>query len=134
MTDPANILSRVEAVLAAATDGPWREVGRDVDHDKMVAAGRNPGDACGLGCEVEGPPEAYLRGQFDRHADATFIAFARNTYPEALAVVRAARLVSQWHDSIGSGPIEELNAELGELADLCAAFLAKAQDATEAGS
>ncbi len=27
----------------------------------------------------------------------------------------AARLVSEWHDSIGTGPIEELDAELGEL-------------------
>jgi hypothetical protein len=33
----------------------------------------------------------------------------------AEAIVEMARLVSQWHDSIGSGPIEELNAELGEL-------------------
>jgi hypothetical protein len=30
-------------------------------------------------------------------------------------IAEAARLVSQWHNSIGSGPIEELNAELGEL-------------------
>ena len=70
MTD----LDKLDALAAAATPGPWTEHGRDVDHDKMVAAGRNPGDACGLGCEVEGPPEATLRGQFDRHADAAFIA------------------------------------------------------------
>jgi len=31
-----------------------------------------------------------------------------------------ARLVGQWHDSIGSGPVEVLNAELGELARLAA--------------
>ncbi len=30
-------------------------------------------------------------------------------------IERAARLVSEWHDSIGTGPIEELDAELGEL-------------------
>jgi len=31
-----------------------------------------------------------------------------------------ARLVGQWHDSIGSGTVEVLNAELGELARLAA--------------
>jgi hypothetical protein len=30
-------------------------------------------------------------------------------------VWEAARLVSQWHGAIGSGPIEVLDAELGEL-------------------
>ena len=30
-------------------------------------------------------------------------------------IEEAARLVSEWHDSIGTGPIEELDAELGEL-------------------
>jgi hypothetical protein len=34
------------------------------------------------------------------------------------AVVEMARLVSQWADAIGSGPIEELNAELCELREM----------------
>jgi hypothetical protein len=34
-----------------------------------------------------------------------------------------ARLVSQWHGSIGSGPIEELDAELGELGEAVRAAL-----------
>lgn len=30
-------------------------------------------------------------------------------------VIEQARLVSQWHDSMNSGPLEELDAELGSL-------------------
>jgi len=64
----------LRALAEKATPGPWVESGRDVDHDRTVAEGRNPGDGCGLGCEVEGPPEAWLRGQFALHADAAYIA------------------------------------------------------------
>jgi hypothetical protein len=46
----------------------------------------------------------------------------RQTGVSIVAALNAARLVSQWHDSIGSGPIEELNAELGELGDLLRAI------------
>src|SRR5690606_14600943 len=53
---------------------PWVERGRDIDHDRFVAEGRNPADSAGLGCEVDGPPEAGHRGQFERHADAAYIA------------------------------------------------------------
>lgn len=35
-------------------------------------------------------------------------------------IERKARLVSQWHGAIGSGPIEVLDAELGDLAALVA--------------
>jgi hypothetical protein len=40
----------------------------------------------------------------------------------AEAVVEAARLIAQWHDAIGSGPIAVLNAELGDLGRLVAAY------------
>jgi hypothetical protein len=83
-------IERLKVLEQAATPGPWTESGRDVDHDKFVAAGRNPGDACGLGCEIDGPPEASLRGQFHRHADAALIAEARNMLPALFALVEAA--------------------------------------------
>lgn len=70
MSDHAELRKLAEA----ATPGPWTERGRDVGHDEMLAAGRNPGWSVGLGCEVKGPPEAELRGQFDLHADAAYIA------------------------------------------------------------
>jgi hypothetical protein len=79
----------------AATAGPWVECGRDVGHDKMVAEGRNPGDACGLGCEIDGPPEAWLRGQFHNHADAALIVALRNAASFLLDVVDVAREVAE---------------------------------------
>jgi hypothetical protein len=39
-------------------------------------------------------------------------------------VFEKARLVAQWHGAIGSGPIEELDAELGDLGDAVRAALA----------
>ena len=83
----------IRARVAASTDGPWVESGRDVDHDRFVSEGKNPGSACGLGCEVEGPPEPMLRGQFDRHADAVFVAHARQDIPALLAVADAAAAI-----------------------------------------
>lgn len=70
MTDHATL----RTLAKAATPGPWVERGRDIDHDRFVAEGRNPADSAGLGCEVDGPPEAWHRGQFERHADAAYIA------------------------------------------------------------
>jgi hypothetical protein len=86
MTDER--IAAISARSGAATAGPWTEHGRDVDHDKMVAGGRNPGDACGLACEIEGPPEAWHRGQFQKHSDADFIAHAREDVPYLLARLR----------------------------------------------
>ena len=36
--------------------------------------------------------------------------------PAIEALIRVASLLAQWHGAIGSGPIEELDAELGDLA------------------
>ena len=80
----------IRARVATATEGPWVESGRDVDHDRFVSEGKNPGSVCGLGCEVDGPPEPMLRGQFHRHADAAFIAHARQDIPALLVVADAA--------------------------------------------
>lgn len=80
----------IRARVAAATEGPWVESGRDVDHDRFVSEGKNPGSVCGLGCEVDGPPEPMLRGQFHKHADAAFIAHARQDIPALLRVAEAA--------------------------------------------
>lgn len=33
----------------------------------------------------------------------------------AVEVIEQARLVSQWHGAMNSGPLEELDAELGDL-------------------
>jgi hypothetical protein len=83
-------LDDLAALAEQATPGPWAEVGRDVGHDEMVAAGMNPGDARGLGCEIEGPPEAWLRGQFARHADAAYIAACSPAVIKALVAVAKA--------------------------------------------
>ena len=50
------------------------------------------------------------------HTDEA-LAFVLRVEPE---LVEQARLVGQWHGAIGSGPIEVLDAELGELAALAA--------------
>ena len=81
---------QLRALLAEATPGPWTESGRDVDHDRFVAEGKNPGDVAGLGCEIEGPPDGWLRGQFHRHADAALIVAAVNALPALFDVVEAA--------------------------------------------
>jgi hypothetical protein len=78
MTDRVEeIQQRVEK----ATPGPWFAKHRAVDcceHDD---------ECCGLGLEIEGPPEATNRGQFYRGADAAFIAHAREDIPWLLAEV-----------------------------------------------
>lgn len=90
----------------AATPGPWQEEGRDVDHDKMLARGDNPGDSVGLGCDVEGPPEGWMRGQFHRHADAAYIAAAN---PAAiLRLLDRLEAVEKWvNRPWSSGPWSE---------------------------
>jgi hypothetical protein len=44
------------------------------------------------------------------------------------ALVEKARLVSQWHGAMSSGPPEVLDAELGELRDAVNAYLAAPPD------
>lgn len=96
----------IRARVAAATEGPWVESGRDVDHDRFVSEGKNPGSVCGLGCEVDGPPEPMLRGQFHKHADAAFIAHARQDIPALLAVADAADRVLMTHREGRWSPVE----------------------------
>jgi hypothetical protein len=75
--------AEIRARAEAATPGPWLASHRCVD--------RTPDDdeSCGLGLEIDGPPEAYLRGQFARSADAQFIAAARTDIPALLDTIEA---------------------------------------------
>ena len=104
-----------------ATSGPWtashRAVDRTADHDECSG---------GLGLEVEGPPEPYLRGQFARAADAQFIAHARDDIPFLLdlaerqaerieILIEALRFYADehqyedrgWRDGLGSAEDQE---------------------------
>lgn len=112
----------------AATPGPWAETGRDVDHDILIAQGINPGDACGLGCEVEGPPEPMLRGQFDRHADASFIAHARQDIPALLAVAEAAARMKEHHGGIACAETSSWSDECEAAHEPLRAALAALED------
>jgi len=116
-------LDDLAALARAATPGPWTERGRDVRHDRLVAEGRNPADSLGLGCEVDGPPEAGLRGRFERHADARYIAACS---PEVIAalvsVAQAAEAVAGAYstdpDSPGVyDPLTPMKAALATLED-----------------
>jgi hypothetical protein len=70
-------LARLEQ---AATPGPWTFFDR---------CGKGPdGTDDFVGYEVEGPPQAD-RGQFERGADAVFIAASRNALPALLALAQA---------------------------------------------
>lgn len=73
-------LDDIEARCNAATPPPWQARCRD-------ASG---GDSWFLGWEIEGPPEAE-RGQFERGADARFVACAREDIPQLIAEVRRLR-------------------------------------------
>ena len=91
MSEPliAAELAAMRARADAATPGPWRASHRNVgctpDMDEVA----------GLGLEIEGPPEAWNRGQFARGADAVFIAAAREDVPRLLdEVARLQALAS----------------------------------------
>lgn len=127
MTDPANILSDIEAVLDFA-EGPWKPE-RDRDGDGLrrqryfIWLTNDAGDSL----------------QIDE-GSAVLLA---NTYPEALAVVRTLeRLVKRTpFTPTATGIDVHLTFEqLAEQQATLAAYLAKAQeyvaarDATEAGS
>ena len=84
-TDPVLDLDAIEARANAATAGPWTARHRHVDCTP------NDDESCGLGLEIDGPPEAMLRGQFERGADAVFIAHARHDVPALVAEVRRLR-------------------------------------------
>lgn len=80
---PALDLDAVSRRCEAATPGPWKAYHRDGSY--------SPADDesnAGLGLEVDGPPDAVLRGTYRRSADAQFIAHAREDIPALLARVR----------------------------------------------
>lgn len=66
-------LAAIAARAEAATPGPWQVVPRCTERD----------------WDIEGPEEAYYRGQFARRTDAEFIAHARADIPALLAHIRA---------------------------------------------
>lgn len=82
----AEQLAAIRARAEAATPGPWsahhRSYGLTADHDEFG----------GLGLEIEGPPEAFLRGQFARGTDAQFIAASRTDTPALLAHIEELEL------------------------------------------
>lgn len=70
----------VGGAVVSHTPGPWKVYHR---HER---AGPHSDEMAGLGWELEGPPEAMLRGQFAKAADAHLIAAA----PDLLAALEAA--------------------------------------------
>jgi hypothetical protein len=78
---------QVAAVLAAATPGPWTERPNHRPYHIVVFGGQ----------------KAYRDGFTTSdilREDARFIALARNTYPELLAVARAAEAYVRLHDTM----------------------------------
>lgn len=78
-------LQEIKARADAATAGPWKASHR---HGLLT---ENDDESAGLGLEIEGPPEAWNRGQFSRGADASFIAHAREDVPDLIAALEASR-------------------------------------------
>ena len=68
--------------MTAHTPGPWTVRHRCVDTSPY------DDERCGLGLEVDGPPEPHLRGRFARAAAAHLVAAA----PELLAALEAVLL------------------------------------------
>lgn len=84
MSAAAKALDALEAAGKAASPRPW-----SVSH-RHASCTVNDDEECGLGLEIEGPPEATMRGQFSRAADARLIALAVNLAAPLAAVARAA--------------------------------------------
>jgi hypothetical protein len=68
--------------VSKPTPGPWRATHRHTGGP----FGPDVNEMGGLGWVIEGPPEASLRGQFARGADAFLVAAA----PDLLAACEAA--------------------------------------------
>lgn len=79
----AERLDEIRRRAEAATSGPWEAYNRGCDRTPL------DDEAGGLGLEIDGPPEAYGRGQFHLAADAQFIAHARSDVPYLLAALDA---------------------------------------------
>jgi hypothetical protein len=78
-------LQAIRERAEAATPGPWVATHR---HSQCTA---DDDETSGLGLEIEGPPEAWNRGQFALGADALFIAHARTDIETLLAEVEQLR-------------------------------------------
>lgn len=79
-----------------ATPGPWEASHRDVGNPE-----NDPDKECGcmLGWEINGPPKAWHRGQFERGHDAVFIAACSPERIRALCdVAEAARSLIEGGD------------------------------------
>ena len=84
MSAAEKALAALEAAGKAATPRPW-----SVTH-RHASCTVNDDEQCGLGLEIEGPPEASMRGQFALAADASLIVAAVNLSAPLAAVARAA--------------------------------------------
>jgi len=78
-------LAAIQARADAATKGPWTAY-----HRCSGCTGEDD-ECCGIGPEITGPPNRVNKGQFERGADASFIAHAREDVPALLAEVRYLR-------------------------------------------
>jgi hypothetical protein len=82
MSDPRILtpeqLAAIQGRCDKATPGPWEALHRNCY--KTV----NDDESCGLGLDVNGPPEPDNRGMFSRGADAVFIAASRTDIPALL--------------------------------------------------
>ena len=78
-------LAAIQARADAATKGPWTAY-----HRCSGCTGEDD-ECCGIGPEITGPPNRVNKGQFERGADASFIAHAREDVPALLAQLRYER-------------------------------------------
>ena len=69
---------KLRALCDAATPGPWKA------RHRAFGLTAEDDECSGLGLVVDGPPEAWNRGQYARGADARFIAAAREALPRLL--------------------------------------------------
>jgi len=101
-------IAAIKALAEAATAGPWTSHHRASDRtsDDDECAG-------GLGLQVDGPPEAWGKGQFHLAADAAFIAAAREAVPALIADLERARELLR----VGQGYGDLSNSEFNRLAD-----------------
>ena len=78
-------LEPIKAREAAATAGPWETIHK---HSQCTV---KDDEMDGLGLRIDGPPEAWNRGQFEKGADAVFIAASRADIPALIAEVERVR-------------------------------------------
>ena len=97
------------------TPGPWMAYPRNVDNDGTQD------ELCGLGWEIDGPPEPQLRGQFSRAADAYLIAAAPELLAACMMVERLVALAE-----FPCGALITAGRQLAELGPLLRAAIAKA--------